>query len=159
MILRKLIFLFFIVINSNLFSQATNTNLDSLFTSVFKIVNQRDTNLYVSQINLNECFATYNVKSKTDSLKKINDIKQSFNILLNEFADMAFNNEPKIEYNTCEVIGFKDFVNLKNGKYRVHIAVLLNNQFIVKMPVYVLKQSNGFTIIDAIIPMFVIEKE
>lgn len=145
--------------SSYCFSQPTFTNLDSLLTKNFDAVNKRDSIYFLSFINQQIIFKNKALKTKNDSLLILKPFFKAFNELIASLTDMTSNSDFTVSYRDYEFENKKTTGINVNGKIPIHVNILVNNTFTLKMPHIVYITNGLYSITDPIIVMFVEGKE
>ena len=157
MINAKNIIIFLFLISIRTFSQTHFTSIDSLLTNNFNAVNLKDSSLYVSILNQSFIFITKNVKTKSDSIVLLKPYTDAFTHLISELADMAGTPDFTVSYESFELIGKKEINLQSNDKIKVHVKLLVNINFTIKMPFFVSINQGKYTIEAPMLVMFKIE--
>lgn len=159
MIKLKYIIVFLVFLSTNCSSQTTFTSIDSLLAKNFETVNKRDSINYLSLINQQLIFKNKPSKTKTDSLLILNPFKESFNLIIESITDMTADPYFTVTYIDYECKNKKTVTAKMNGKIPVHVNILVNNTFTLKLPFIVYATNGLYSIIDPMMVMFVETKE
>ncbi len=155
---RKYIVVFFIFFSLITFSQPFFTSIDSLLIKNFRAVNLRDSVAYMKLVNQTSLFRNKKNSSGQDSLLLLKPFTNAFSDLIASLADMTLNPDVVVSYSRFELMNQKDTAQ-KNGKIRMHVELIINNTFAIKMP-FIATVSNGQYCIDTpMMVMFLEQKE
>lgn len=147
-----IIILFFNQLNS--FSQKSFSNLDSLLRKNYKTVSKRDTNAYILLLNKDAIFKEKNVITKSDSLLILKSFKDAFKKVIESLGEMVHDNKFTVSYLEYETINKMPINNSMQGKIIVHVKLLVNSKFIIKMPFVVVKKNEKYSIENPMIILF-----
>ena len=156
---HKHIFVFFLLISSVAFSQTTFNNIDTLFTKNFNTVNLKDSSLYLKVLNQSAIFKGKTVKSKSDSLLILKPFTDAYSDLIESLTEMTLSPDFTIEYSNYECLNKKLILDNAEGKTPLHVNLIINNSFTVKMLFWVMTDKGVYSIDTPMIPMFVESKE
>ena len=157
MIKLKYIIVFLVLTSASCFSQTTFNNLDSLFTKNFDAVNKRDSVYYLSLLNQSLVFKDKSAKNKADSLVILNPFTESFNLLIASLSDMTTDPDFTVSFLNYELKNKKTASS--NGKIPLHVNILVNNTFTLKLPFVVYVTNGTYSIVDPMMVMFVDTKD
>lgn len=157
MINAKNIIIFLFLISIRTFSQTHFTSIDSLLTKNFNSVSLKDTSLYISILNQSFIFSEKKLNSKLDSMAILKPFTDAFTLLISELADMAGTPDFTVSYESFELIGKKEINLQSNDKIKVHVKLLVNTNFTIKMPFFVSINQGKYTIEAPMLVMFKIE--
>lgn len=156
---HKHIFVFFLLISSVAFSQTTFNNIDTLFTKNFNTVNLKDSSLYLKVLNQSAIFKGKTVKSKSDSLLILKPFTDAYSDLIESLTEMTLSPDFTVEYSNYECLNKKLILANAEGKTPLHVNLIINNSFTVKMLFWVMANKGVYSIDTPMIPMFVESKE
>lgn len=156
---HKHILVFFIFISSLAFTQTNFTNIDTLFTKNFNAVNLKDSSLYLKVINQSAIFKDKNAKNKTDSLHLLKPFTDAFSDLIESLTEMTLSTDFTVEYSNYECLNKKLILANSEGKTPLHVNLIINNSFTVKMLFWVTAHKGTYSIETPMAPMFVESKE
>lgn len=156
---HKYIFVSFLLISSVAFSQTTFNNIDTLFTKNFNAVNLKDSSLYLKVLNQSAIFKGKTVKSKSDSLLILKPFTDAYSDLIESLAEMTLSPDFTVEYSNYECLNEKLILTNAEGKTPIHVNLIINNTFTVKMLFWVMANKGVYSIDTPMIPMFVESKE
>jgi hypothetical protein len=151
---HKIITIILFLNQFNSFSQKSFSNLDSLLRKNYKMVSKRDTSGYLSLLNKAAIFKEKNAKTKNDSLLAIKPFKEAFKKVIENLGEMVHDNKFTVSYLEYETINMLPINNLVNGKIIVHVKLLVNSKFIIKMPFVVVKKNNYYLIENPMMILF-----
>ena len=158
MIKLKYIFVFLVLTSASCFSQTTFTNLDSLFTRSFDAVNKRDSIYYLMLVNQMAVFKEKKVKTTSDSLMALKPFTEAFRDLIDELAEMTTSADFTVKYLSSELRN-KTMVLPTKGKLPMHVNLVVNDNFVVKMPIVIFINSGQYSIEYPMTVMFAESKE
>ncbi len=156
---HKYIFVIFILISSIAFSQPTFNNIDTLFTKNFNTVSLKDSSLYLKVLNQSAIFNGKNPKNKLDSLLILKPFTDAYSDLIESLTEMTLSPEFIVEYSNYECLNKKLILANAEGKTPIHVNLIINNSFTVKMLFWVTANKGVYSIETPMIPMFVESKE
>lgn len=156
MIKVKYIIVFLVLISFSSFSQFLFNNLDSLLTKQYNALNQRDSVYYLSLINQPAVFI--NAKTKADSLTILKPFTEAFNDVIDELAEMAMNPNFTVAYAGYEFRN-KNESKGKEGRLPLHVKLIINDSFMIKMPVFINTHKELYAIESPLLVMIVDSKE
>jgi hypothetical protein len=156
---HKYIFVIFILISSIAFSQPTFNNIDTLFTKNFNTVSLKDSSLYLKVLNQSAIFNEKNPKNKLDSLLILKPFTDAYSDLIESLTEMTLSPEFIVEYSNYECLNKKLILANAEGKTPIHVNLIINNSFTVKMLFWVTANKGVYSIETPMIPMFVESKE
>lgn len=156
---HKHIFVFFLFISSFAFSQTTFNNIDTLFTKNFNTVNLKDSSLYLKVLNQSVIFKDKNAKNKSDSLLVLKPFTDAYSDLIESLTEMTLSPDFTIEYSNYECLNKKLILANAEGKTPLHVNLIINNSFTVKMLFWVMADKGVYSIDTPMILMFVESKE
>lgn len=158
MIKLKYIFVFLVLTSTSCFSQITFTNLDSLFTKSFDAVNKRDSVYYLSLVNQTAVFKDKKAKTRSDSAIVLKPFTEAFADLIDELMEMAASPDFVVTYQNYELRN-KTMVIPAKGKLPLHVNIVVNDNFVVKMPIVIFKDNDQYFIESPMTVMFAESKE
>ena len=158
MIKLKYIFVFLVLTSTSCFSQTTFTNLDTLFTKKFDAVNKRDSVYYLSLVNQPFLFIDKNIRSKADSMLILKPFTDAFRDLINELSDMTSSTDFTVKYLSYEFRN-KNMTTATKGKLPLHVNLVVNDNFVVKMPIIICMNNGQYSIDSPMTVMFAESKE
>lgn len=158
MIKLKHIFVFLVLTSTSCFSQATFTNLDTLFTKNFDAVNKRDSVYYLSLVNQSVLFIDKNIRSKADSLVILKPFTDAFRDLIDELSDMTSSTDFTVKYLSYEFRN-KNITSASKGKLPLLVNLVVNDNFVVKMPIVIYTNNGQYSIESPMTVMFAESKE
>lgn len=150
----KYIFVFLVLTSTSSFSQTTFTNLDSLLTKHYNALNKRDSIYYLTLVNQPVVFE--NAKTNADSSIILKSYMEAFNNVLEEIEEMAMKSDFTMAYSSYEL---KSKNNSKEGKLMVHVNLIINDSFMIKMPLLINKEKEQYSIESPMLVMVVDNKE
>lgn len=153
MIKLKYILVFLVLASPPCFSQSFS-NLDSLLIKNYEAVNKRDSSDYLSLINQSAIYK--NAKTKTDSLTIIKPFLEAFHDVIDELTEMAMTSDFTVTYSNYE---YRNKNNTKEGRLMLHVNLIINDSFTVKMPFSINAQDGRYTIESPMLVMVVDNKE
>ena len=157
MIKLKHIFVFLVFLSSSCFAQPTFNNIDSLLSKNYQTVNNRDSVSYLSIINQSFIFKDKNLKSKSDSLIILKPFTDAYRDLIDELTEMTSSTNFTVKYIGYEFRN-KSMKITHSGSLPIHVQLLVNNTFTIKMPIAVYTEDGRFSIISPMTVMFLEEK-
>lgn len=155
MIKFKYIFVFLVLTSTFCFSQSFS-NLDSLLTKQYDALNRRDSVYYMSLINQSAILKK--AKTKTDSLIILKPYTEAFNDVIGELAEMAMSADFTVAYAGYEFRN-KNACKEKEGRLPLHVNLIINDSFSIKMPVSIDAHKEQYTIESPLLVMIVDSKE
>ena len=155
---HKFIFVSFILISSITFSQTTFNNLDSLLTENFEAVNKRDSVYYLSLVNQPFLFIDKNIRTQSDSLVILKPFTDAFRDLIDELSDMTSSTDFTVKYLSYEFRN-KNIATATKGKLPLHVNLVVNDNFVVKMPIVIYTNNGQYSIESPMTIMFAESKE
>lgn len=158
MIKLKYIFVFLVLTSISCFSQTTFTNLDSLFIKSFDAVNKRDSVYYLSLVNQTAVFKDKKAKIRSDSTMVLKPFTEAFADLIDELMEMAASPDFVVSYQNYELRN-KTMVIPVKGKLPLHVNIVVNDNFVVKMPIVIFKDNDKYSIESPMTVMFAESKE
>ena len=153
MIKCKYIVVFLVLTSISCFSQSFS-NLDSLLIKNYEAVNKRDSIYYLSLINQTAIYK--NAKTKADSLAIIKPFLKAFHDVIDELTEMAMTSDFTVTYSNYE---YRNKNNTKEGRLMLHVNLIINDSFTVKMPFSINAQDGRYTIESPMLVMVVDNKE
>ena len=159
MIKLKYIIVFLALTSKSSFSQITFNNIDTLLFKNFEAVNKQDSLYYLSLINQAAIFKGKSFKTKTDSLLLINLFFESFKYLVSSLKDMTTNSDFTVSYINYEFKNKKAIDSDFSGKIPLHVNILINNTFTLKLPFKINVSKGIYSIEEPMMVMFVESKE
>jgi hypothetical protein len=156
---HKYIFVSFILISFIAFSQPTFTNIDTLFTRNFKTVSLKDSTLYLKILNQSAIFKGKTAKYKSDSLLILKPFTDAYSDLIESLTEMTLSPDFTVEYYNYECLNSKLILGNAEGKTPIHVNLIINNSFTVKMLFWVTANKGKYSIETPMIPIFVESKE
>jgi hypothetical protein len=153
MIKPNYIFVFFILTSSFCFSQTTFNSLDSLLSKNFQTVNNRDSVSYLSIIDQAAVFDGKKTKSRSDSLEILQPFVDAFTDLVANLADMTSGADFTVKCNEYELLN-KNAKLPQNGKIRLHAHLIVNDTFVLKMPMVITVKNSLYSIESPMMVMF-----
>lgn len=156
MIKVKHIIVFLVLMSCSSFSQPLFNNLDSLLTKQYNALNQRDSVYYLSLINQPAVFI--NAKTKTDSLTILKPFTDAFSDVIDELTEMAMNPDFTVAYAGYEFRN-KNASKEKEGRLPLHVKLIINDSFMIKMPVFINVHKELYAIESPMLVMVVDSKE
>ncbi|MES2762118.1 MAG: hypothetical protein V4677_07925 [Bacteroidota bacterium] len=157
MIKLKYIIVFLVLISSSCFSQTTYNNLDSLLSENFQTVNNRDSVAYLSLINQSAVFTGKKAITRMDSLLILQPFKDAFQDMIDNLADMTSGSDFTVKYANYELINRNSKLP-ENGTIRLHVTLIVNNTFSIKMPMAIAVKNSIYSIESPMTVMFLEEK-
>lgn len=155
MIKHKYIFVFLVLTSTSCFSQSFS-NIDSLLAKQYDALNRRDSTYYLSLINQSAIFK--NAKTKTDSITILKSYTEAFNNVINELAEMAMITDFTVAYAGYEFRN-KNASKEKEGRLPLHVKLIINDSFSIKMPVFIDCHSGFYSIQSPMLVMVADSKE
>ncbi len=156
---HKYIFVSFLLISSIAFSQPTFTNIDTLFTKNFNTISLKDSSLYLKVLNQSAIFNGKPVKNKSDSLLILKPFTDAYSDLIESLTEMTLSPDFTVEYSNYECLNKKLILANAEGKTPIHVNLIINNSFTVKMLFWVTAYKGVYSIETPMIPMFIESKE
>ncbi len=157
MIKLKYIVVFLVFLSASCFSQTIFTNLDSLFTKSYDAVNRRDSVYYLSMVNQTAVFKDKKVKTASDTLTALAPFFESFRDLVDELAELASDPDFSVKYQGYESRNIN--IATAKGKLPLHINLVINDNFTVKMPIIIYAENGQYSIQSPMAVMFAESKE
>ena len=151
----KYIIVFLALTSIPCFSQSFS-NLDSLLIKNYEAVNKRDTVYYLSLINKTSIYK--NAKTKADSLAIINPFKEAFRDIIDEFTELSMSPDYTVAYAGYEIRNKSKSVETE-GRLALHVNLIINDSFSIKMPVFIDCHSGLYSIQSPMLVMVVDSKE
>ncbi len=151
----KLLFIIFIFWAHSLISQKMFSSIDTLLFKTFKTVNDDDTIAYLSFVNLPYIFKDKNLQIKKDSILALKPFTEAFTEILDELKELAAGDEINIKYDSYDPLNSREFNATVTGKILVHVKLIVNNTFTVKIPFSIAAYNGLYTIESPFMIMFV----
>lgn len=156
---HKYIFISFILISSIAFPQPTFNNIDTLLSKNFEAVNLKDSTLYLTLLNKQAIYKGKTPKNKVDSLAIIQPFIDAYLDFIVSVTEMAQSNDFNIIYSDYKCLNNNVDISSSIGKIPIHVNLIVNNTFSVKMLYWVTCNNGIFSIESPMVPMFVESKE
>lgn len=151
----KYIVIFILVSSRISYSQTSFSNLDSLLTIVVETINSQDSVKFMNLLHHETIFKDQPCKTKKDSLKVLKSFMEGYKDLRENIADIVVNNDYTVTYQGIENI-FKTDMSAKTDKKLVfHVLLIVNNSFILKMPMVVSAVKQSYVLANPFMGMFV----
>ncbi len=150
----KYIFIFILFSSRISFSQTSFSNLDSLLTHVVASVNAQDSVKFMSLLHHETIYKDKKCKTKKDSLLVLNPFIESYRDLRTSIADLAVSNDYTVTYQGIENIFKLDTSAKTDKKLTFHILLLVNNSFVLKMPMVVNTLNQTYILSNPFMVMF-----
>ncbi len=139
---------------TSFFAQPTFTSIDSLLTKNFDAVNLQDSAYYMSLLNHQGIFKDRKIKTKADSLDVLKPFSDAFSDMIDELIDFAGNDDIEVKYESYDPLNSREFNAKVTGKIIVHVKLVINNTFTVKVPFTIMAYSGLYTIENPMMVMF-----
>ena len=156
---HKYIFVSFIFISFVSFSQPTFNNIDTLFSKNFNTVALKDSSQYLKVLNHSAIFKGKSAKNKSDSLLILKPFTDAYSDLIESLTEMTLSPDFTVEYSNYECLNKKIILANAEDKTPIHVNLIINNSFTVKMLFWVTAYKGVYSIETPMIPMFVESKE
>lgn len=158
MIKLKYIIVFLVLTSTSCFSQTTFSNLDSLLSKNFQTINARDSIAYLSLINQVKVFEGKKAKSSADSIFILEPFLNSFNNLIDNLVDITSSLDFTVRYEDYQMIN-KSAKLPENGSIKIHVNMIVNNTFSLKMPMTIIVKNTYYLIETPMTVMFLEGKD
>jgi len=140
--------------SSTVFSQPAFTNIDTLLTRNFEAVNLRNVAAYHSLLNTPVIFKSKLSKTKADSVVVLKPFTEAFAEMIRELTDFAGSDDIEVRYENYEPMNTKEYNSKVRGKIIVHVNLVINNTFTVKVPFVIMAYNGTYAIEQPMMVMF-----
>lgn len=135
-------------------SQPSFQSIDTLLIKNFEAVSLKDSAYYLSLLNLKKIMPSKGIRNRSDSLKVLKPFTDAFSDMAAELREFAGTDDVEVKYESYSSGNTSYYDTRATGKLLIHVNLLINNTFTVKVPFVIMADKGMFTIEHPMMVMF-----